>query len=78
MLTIYPHAVTHKHISVNFVSYHNQRGSVRKLSHSAYIPILWFVRKEKFFKRIAVTLCWDTKLSYNHFASSSHFWSLCC
>ena len=36
------------------------------------------LQKTDFSKKIiAITLCWDTKLSYGNFACSSYFWSLC-
>ena len=77
MLTVYPHSVTHKHISVNFVSYHSETESLRKLPHGSYVLILWGKKKKKKKKknrkRITITLYWHTKLSYNNFACISHF-----
>ena len=49
MLMIYPHAIFHTHISVNFVSYRNQTESLRKHSHGSYVLILWLFKKIDFF-----------------------------
>jgi hypothetical protein len=57
MLTIYRHAVFHKHISVSFVSDHNQTESLRKLSQGSYFLILWFVKKENFFLKALQSRC---------------------